>query len=129
MRLIYINEIGVDHKGLKQYEFIFSTSDSINNDEWFTVPATSNDQSKIPDEEYINFVGLLKNTDLELDLIQNSDTFGVIDAVDGIISLGWERFDYEVEEERLFFRFGESLESVIRKLATKEYKLLKEESN
>lgn len=127
MKLIFINEIGTDHKGLRQYEFIFSESEVINNDEWFTVPASSNSQSKLPDIDDISLVGLLKNTDLELELIQDSDYFGVIDAVEGIIALGWQKFDYEVEEERLFFRFGESLESVVKKLSTKNYTLLKEE--
>jgi hypothetical protein len=126
MKLIYINEIGVDYKGMRQYEFIFSESTSIDNEEWFRVPASSSLESKIPDSEYIDFVGLLKNTDLELQLIQDSDYFGVIDSVEGIIALGWEKFDYEIEIERLYFRFGESLDSVVRKLSTREFTLLKE---
>lgn len=126
MKLIYINEIGVDYKGMRQYEFIFSESTSIDNEEWFRVPASSSLESKIPDSEYIDFVGLLKNTDLELQLIQDSDYFGVIDSVEGIIALGWEKFDYEIEIERLYFSFGESLDSVVRKLSTREFTLLKE---
>lgn len=126
MNLIYINEIGEDYKGQKQYEFIFSESSEISVDEWFTVPASATSNSKSPDIEYIGFVGLLKNTDLRLELIQDSDYFGVIDAVDGVIALGWEHFDYDSEFERLTFKFGESLESVNRKLKQRNYYLLKE---
>jgi hypothetical protein len=72
-------------------------------------------------------VGLLKNTDLQLDLVQDSDYFGVIDAVDGVISLAWEKFDINVEVDRLTFKFGESIESVTKKLKQRSYPLIKEE--
>lgn len=126
MNLIFINEIGVDYKGQKQYEFIFSDSPEIDVDEWYTIPASATSDLKSPNLKYIDFVGLLKNTDLRLELIQNSDYFGVIDAVDGVIALGWEVFDYDSEYERLSFRFGESLESVNKKLKQRNYILLKE---
>ena len=82
MHLIYVNEIGSDYKGQKQYEFIFSTSTEIDMDEWFTIPASLEVSSKSPDVEYVDTVGLLKDTDLQLELVQDSDYFGVIDAVD-----------------------------------------------
>ena len=127
MRLIYINEIGVDFKGQRQYEFIFSEMEEFDMDEWFTIPAASTSISKSPDIEYINLVGLLKDTDLELELIQNSDYFGIIDAVDGIISLGWEKYDPDRENERVSFKFGEKMESVERKLSLRSYELIKTE--
>ncbi len=127
MILIYVNEIGSDFKGQKQYEFIFSKSTEIDIEEWFVIPASAVSQSKSPDIEYFDLVGLLKNTDLKLELIQNSDYFGVIDAVDGVISLAWEKFDFDNEDERLTFKFGESVESVSKKLKQRNYHLLKEE--
>jgi hypothetical protein len=127
MNLIYVNEIGSDYKGQKQYEFIFSDSSEIDIDEWFVVPASATSRTKSPDIEYVKLVGLLKNTDLDLELIQNSDYFGVIDAVDGVIALAWEKFDIEVEVGRLTFKFGESLENVTKKLKQRSYILLKEE--
>ena len=72
-------------------------------------------------------VGLLKNTDLDLELVQNSDYFGVIDAVDGVIALSWEKFDFNNEFNRLTFKFGESLDSVTKKLKQRNYILIKEE--
>ena len=129
MNLIFINEIGLDYKNQKQYEFIFSTKTELNNENWFTIPASLIIGQKSPDIEYIDTVGLLKNSDLDLELIQNSDYFGIIDAIDGVVSLGWEKFNYESEEERLYFKFGERFESVIKKLKSRNYNLVVEELN
>ena len=127
MHLIYVNEIGSDYKGQKQYEFIFSESYEIDMDEWFVIPASATSKTKSPEVQYIDLVGTLKNTDLQLELVQDSDYFGVIDAVDGVISLGWEKFNFESEDERLTFKFGESMESVTKKLKPRGFVLLKEE--
>ena len=127
MHLIYINEIGSDYKGQKQYEFIFSETFEIDMGDWFQIPASATQRSKSPDVEYVNLVGLLKNTDLKLELVQDSDYFGVIDAVDGVVSMAWEKFDFENEFERLTFKFGESVESVNKKLKGRGYTLLNEE--
>jgi hypothetical protein len=127
MVLIYVNEIGSDFKGQKQYEFIFSKSLDLDIEEWFVIPASATSQPKSPDVEYVDVVGLLKNTDLKLDLVQDSDYFGVIDAVDGVIALAWEKFDYDNENERLSFRFGESIDVVTKKLKYRDYILLNEE--
>jgi hypothetical protein len=127
MKLIYVNEIGLDYKGQKQYEFVFSDSDELTNDEWFVIPASSSFNNKSPDVQYINIVGLLKDTDLELELIQNSDYFGVIDAVDGVVSLAWEKYDSESDNDRLYFRFGETIENVSRKLKLRNYFLLNQD--
>lgn len=127
MNLIYVNEIGSDYKGQKQYEFIFSKSIELDIEEWFVIPASSVLNSKSPDINYVDVVGLLKDTNLQLELIQNSDYFGVIDAVDGVISLAWEKFDMESNIERLTFKFGESIDNVSKKLKQRGFQLLKEE--
>ncbi len=129
MYLVYINELGKDYKGQKQYEFIFSKGidEEIIPDEWFMIP--SSNRAIPPDIKFIDLVGLLKNSDLDLDLIQNSDYFGVIDAVDGIIALGWEKFDMDSVErpERVSFHFGETIETVTTKLKTKGLRLINDE--
>jgi hypothetical protein len=127
MRLIYVNEIGSDYKGQRQYEFIFSESAEIDMEEWFDVPASSTMTSKSPSIEYIDLVGLLKDTDLVLELIQNSDYFGVIDAVDGIIAMAWEKSNFDLESDRLFFRFGENIESVVKKIKSRGFSLEQQE--
>jgi hypothetical protein len=127
MRLIYINEIGSDYKGQKQYEFIFSKSTEFDIDGWFSIPASIATDPTTPDVEYIDLVGLLKDTDIDLELVQNSDYFGVIDAVDGVIALAWEKFNIDSENERVTFKFGETLESVNKKLKIRGYHLINEE--
>ncbi len=127
MKLIYVNEIGSDYKGQKQYEFVFSTSTEIDMDEWFVIPSSATSLPKSPDIEYVDLVGLLKNTDLNLELVQDSDYFGVIDAVDGVVALAWEKFNINSEDERLTFKFGESLDSVAKKLKQRGFPLIKEE--
>ena len=127
MHLIYVNEIGSDYKGQKQYEFVFSQTTEIDMGDWFVIPASACQRSKSPDIEYVDVVGLLKDTDLQLELVQDSDHFGVIDAVDGVISMAWEKFDFENTEERLTFKFGEPIENVTKKLKSRGFILLKEE--
>lgn len=127
MHLIYINEIGSDFKGQKQYEFIFSESHEIDMENWFHTPASSCFDNKVPDLEHISKVGLLKNTDLDMELIQNSDYFSVFDSVTGIIAMGWEKYDEESENERIFFKFAESYETVMKKLKKRNYNLILEE--
>lgn len=127
MYLIYINELGKDYKGQSQYEFIFSKSLDVLEDEWFIIPSSG--RSIPPSLENIDLVGLLKNSDIVLDVVQNSDFFGLIDAVDGIIALGWEPFDIELDDRpiRLSFHFGEDIKNVTDKLKTKSLQLIKEE--
>ena len=127
MFLIYINELGKDYKGQPQYEFIFGNDIDVLMDEWFIIPSSG--RAVPPELEQINLVGLLKNSDLQLELVQNSDYFGMIDAVDGIIALGWEPFDIHAEErpERVSFHFGEDIDSVNEKLHLKGLRLINEE--
>ena len=84
----------------------------------------------VPDEVITKIIAsTLKNSDLELDMVQNSDYFGVVDAADGIIALGWEPFDTEAEERpiRISFHYGDTLDSVTEKLETKGLRLINDE--
>jgi hypothetical protein len=127
MYLLYINELGQDYKGQRQYEFIFGQNPDTLVEEWFIIPSAG--RSIPPEIEDIDLVALLKNSDLKLELVQNSDYFGVIDSVDGIVALGWEAFDINAEERpvRVSFHFGEELDSVTEKLAKKGLRLINEE--
>jgi len=72
-------------------------------------------------------IGVLKNTDIKLDLIQNSDYFSMIDAVDGVIALAWENDEIE---NRMVFRFGQSEDEITDILYSKDLilKIEKKES-
>ena len=116
--LIYVNELGPNYKGDNIYEFIFSDSlENVWGDSWESKPA--NGYPSPPDIQNIKKVGVLKNDKIKLSVIQNSDFFSMIDAVDDIIALSWEEeseminFDHN---KRLVFRFGEKEESIKNKL-------------
>ncbi len=118
--LIYVNFVGKDYKGNFIYEFIFSDSiEGVDGEEWDTFPASGRPEA--PHDNFIKKVGRLES-ELNLDVIQNSDTFAVWDAVDGVISLAWENINaYDAyPEKRLCFRFGESVEDVTEKLYEKD---------
>lgn len=122
MKLIYINEIGSDWMGKNLYEFLFTESDldSVDGDDWDAYPASGAPDA--PSSNFVHKVGRL-TTELKFDLIQNSDTFAVFDAVDGVIGLAWENLlDYdEYPEKRLYFKFGEEIGSVEDKLYEKDH--------
>jgi hypothetical protein len=118
MRLIYINELGPNYKGDNIYEFIFSDLDDVWGEDWDSEPASGKPQP--PEIQFIKRVGTLKNSLIELNLIQNSDFFGVYDSVDGVIALGWERSDSDEilikKKKRLVFNFGETEKEIENKL-------------
>lgn len=118
IHLVYVNGLGPNYKGDNMYEFIFS--DDIKNvwgDGWDSKP--SNGYPKPPEMEFIRKVGLLKNTSLEFELVQNSDFFSFMDSMDDVVSLAWEKENEDVDftmTKRLVFRFGESEQQVKDKL-------------
>jgi hypothetical protein len=116
--LIYVNELGPNYKGDNIYEFIFSdSSEDIWGENWESKP--SNGYPSPPDLEHIKTVGVLKNDLITMSVIQNSDYFSMIDAMDDIISLCYENESDEVDfnrQKRLVFKFGETEESVKNKL-------------
>jgi len=121
--LIYINEIGKNYKKEFVYEFLFSnTIENIDGEDWDEYPAGGKPQP--PDISLIYTVGKL-TSDIKLDVIQNSDTFSVWDAVDGVVSMAWENIDEydEYPEKRLCFKFGETLNDVKDKLYGIDIKL------
>ena len=111
--LIYINGLGPNYKGDNIYEFIFSDTLKVWGEYWESKPC--NQYPQPPELKYIKIVGVLKNTDVELELIQNSDFFSMMDAMDDIVALGWEK-DESDYRKRLVFRFGEEEDKIKDKL-------------
>lgn len=115
--LIYINGLGPNYKGDNIYEFIFSDTLEVFGENWESKPA--NGYPSPPDLEYIRKVGTLINENVGFDLVQDSDVFSVIDSMDGVLALGWEKEDNEKDFsiiKRLVFHFGENENSVKDKL-------------
>jgi len=107
--LIYVNGLGPNYKGDNIYEFIFSDEMEVWGEYWDKKPCSG--YPLPPDLKYIKKVGVLRNTDVKLELIQNSDYFGMVDAVDGVVALAWEEDD-EVKTPRLVFRFNDEEQKV-----------------
>jgi hypothetical protein len=120
MYLIYINYVGKSYKGNHIYEFLFSdTTEKIDGEEWDTFPASGRPEP--PHDIFIKHVGKLESN-LKLDVVQDSDTFAVWDAIDGVIALAWENINaYDsYPEHRLCFRFGATIAEVEEKLYEKD---------
>lgn len=115
--LIYVNGLGPNYKGDNIYEFIFSDTLEVWGDFWDSKPSNGNPNP--PDIEHVKKVGILKNSEVELNLIQNSDFFGIIDSMDDVIALAWEKESDNLNFEnvkRLVFRFGEEEKTIKDKL-------------
>jgi hypothetical protein len=116
--LIFVNELGPNYKGDNIYEFIFSDDlEGVWGDSWESKP--SNGYPLPPDLEHIKKVGVLKNDIITMSVIQNSDYFSMVDAVDGVIALCWENESEKIDfdrNKRLVFRFGEPEETIKNKL-------------
>ena len=111
--LIYVNGLGPNYKGDNLYEFIFSDEKDVWGEFWESKP--SNGYPTPPELKYIKKVGVLRNTDIKLELIQNSDFFCMIDAMDDVVALAWETEESE-GQKRLVFRFGEEEQIIKDKL-------------
>ena len=116
--LIYVNALGPNYKGDNIYEFIFGGDvDNVEGDYWDYEP--SGGKPTPPHIEFIESVGVLNNSEINLNLIQNSDFFSVYDAVENVISMAWESTDSEYVTngyKRLVFHYGENINSVKDKL-------------
>ena len=86
----------------------------------------ANGKPEPPDLDYIDDVGILK-TKVELELIQNSDSFGMEDAKDGIIALAWSIINDDEEDiyKRLVFSWGDTKNQVNDKLYERDLILKK----
>ena len=111
--LIYVNGLGPNYKGDNLYEFIFSDNLDVWGEAWESKP--SNGYPTPPELKYIKKVGVLKKTDVKLELIQNSDFFCMIDAMDDVVALAWEQEESE-GQKRMVFRFGSSEQEIKDKL-------------
>ena len=123
--LIFVNELGTNYKGDNIYEFIFSDDlEGVWGDSWESKP--SNGYPLPPDLEHIKKVGVLKNDMITMSVVQNSDYFSMVDAIDGVIALGWENETETTNFElvkRLVFNFGQAEESVKDKLYERDFVL------
>jgi hypothetical protein len=115
-KLIFVNGLGPNYKGDNIYEFIFSDVTDVWGEYWESKPA--NQYPQPPELKFVKKVGVLRNTNIKLELIQNSDFFSMIDAMDDVVALAWESDDES--RERLIFRFGQTEQEIKDKLYEKD---------
>ena len=109
--------MGPNFRGDNIYEFIFSDTLEVFGENWESKPA--NGYPLPPDIEYIKKVGTLVHEEIVFELVQDSDVFSVIDSMDNVIALGWEKETNEIDFsliKRLVFQFGDTEEDVKNKL-------------
>lgn len=124
MQLIFIRKVGEFFNGDTKYELIFS--DDIyksymigyNEYNWDSVPASGNPTVF---KESVVLVAYFETSSMDFDLIQDNDYFSMCDAKDGIIPLMWENIENknytEIEKyDRIFFNYGEEINSIKEKL-------------
>ena len=66
--LIYVNGLGPNYRGDNMYEFIFGKELDVWGENWDAKP--SNGYPEPPHINFIEKVGILRNTSVELELIQ-----------------------------------------------------------
>jgi hypothetical protein len=129
LKLIYINKIGTNFKGEHMFEFLFSDrTDHDWEEDWYESSVITDMSIMTPPTNYIKSVGFLQTKELDLHLVQESGVFQVYNAVEGIIALGWEKWNEDEEEideelERLVFKFGDHRTEVEAKLMTMNIEL------
>jgi len=122
MDLCYIKYVGQDYKDNYIYQFLFSNDiTNVNGEGWDEQPAYGKPESPL---EYVEKVGTL-TSDLQLELLMDSNTFSMWDGVEGLIALGWEIIEDETEYnyKRLYFTWAEDLSKVKDKLMSRGYSL------
>jgi hypothetical protein len=112
--LIYVNGLGPNYRGDNMYEFIFSNELDVWGESWDSKPSSGYPEP--PQIDFISKVGVLKNTNVDLELIQKSDYLGMTDAMEDIIALAWETEESAENKTRLVFRFGDTEDKVKDKL-------------
>lgn len=123
--LIFIKRVGVSFTGDEILEFIFSKKpeDAIGYD-W---EQECYDNVKLPKDEYIDAVGVIK-TSINIDLLAEQEYFRYLDAIYGIISIGWQRIEkyeeYDLSKlEPMVFKYGLNAFKVEEELMKNDIKL------
>ena len=116
LKLVFVHKKGIDIDDVYSYQFLFSSLEDIDGEDWGTFPA--HDRPQAPDEEMIE-LSIEFSFDIKLDLAKESSIYTMYDAVDGVVALAYENIlGYEVyPDPRLVFMYGESYSNVIKKLS------------
>lgn len=111
--LCFINLVGEENDGYYRYEFIFTDNPDECWGEDYEYKPAGLVNGLYPNDEYITEIHTIKMK-VKLDLAQNNSCFGFQDVMDGIVAIAWPD---DIENCTLFFRYGETLDEVEKKIA------------
>lgn len=129
--LIYVSSESIDVRGNNIYKLYFSDNYINAEGEGWYEPIAYNNALE-PNKNFISSDTLIVTDRIRLSTIQDSEQINLsyLDACEGIIAIAWEDVncvEFEQhnngEHNRLFFRYGETKESVIDKLLDREITL------
>ena len=113
LSLVYVNPIGKNNKGLNEYEFLFSeTPESVWGEKWELQYPSGCKNLKPREDTYSEVKRVI--TEVDFFCAQQNSCFSMQDCIDGCIALMWftnNRDDFVV------FKFGEGINSVVKKLS------------
>ena len=112
LKLVYVNPVGQNSDGINEYEFLFSeTPDTVWAEDWeLQCPSVCGDIK--PGEDMYTETKRVK-TDIDFFCAQQNNCYSMQDCIDGCIALMWF---YDNKDNAIVFKFGESLNSTIKKL-------------
>lgn len=110
--LCFINLVGEENDGYYRYEFIFTDNPDECWGEDYEYKPAGLVNGLYPNDEYITEIHTIKMK-VKLDLAQNNSCFGFQDVMDGIVAIAWSD---DIENCTLFFRYGETLDEVEKKI-------------
>jgi len=125
LHLVYVNPIGINSKGLNEYELFFSeTPDTTWAGDW-NIECPSACSDLIPEETMYSVVKRIE-TNIPLKCAQENSCFSMADVQDGILALLFENISgYETYPEpyRIVLHYGEDMNKVIELLEGRDVEL------
>jgi hypothetical protein len=126
LKLIFVTKVGEIYNETDIYEFIFSDNADEAIGYGWEMPCLNNVEP--PKDTYNTLTATLKGGELILSLLEEQYEFRYLDGVFGFISLAWEYIeDYQMLDSlndfRVCFRYGDTLQDVEKKLALKKISL------
>jgi hypothetical protein len=130
MKLCFVNRLGLNSKGLMEYELYFSDDiDLVWQSGWSIVPAGICLLSELlPEEDNYHLIERIE-TDIPLMLIQNQTSFSYADCTDKIIAILWEDIQGldEYPDNRIVLYYGDDIQTVKDIFSLRDIEFLKKQ--
>lgn len=122
--LVFIHKIGENSTGMYEYDVIFTTEPifEVCGQNWHQSPAEGAPKAPLGDMSSMYRL----ETEVELELVIDSLTFSMKDAIDKVVALAWEsEKDESYDASRFHMHFGNSLKEITNKTFERDMKFNK----